>query len=186
MIRRLILLVLAALVVSLPAQADTLGLYFSAVEFSAETASATVEPGFVLVAYIVLTDAGAGVIDGYEVAIACTAADFAIPFTNLTFDTNDGTNTNQIVTFMTPKPVQAAGTVLTTVFVSTSSTDIETISFGAATPSSLPGAAPVVRYGDGSLVACDLPFGSENVAWLNGEVVAGEPATWSGVKAAFR
>ncbi len=101
------------------AQDDALGLYFSDSEFTQETAGATNSLGFMLAGYIVLTNATGVSVAGYEVAITCTAPDFAIPMTNLTFDANAGTNSNQIITFMSPKPVEAGGTVLATIFITT-------------------------------------------------------------------
>ncbi|MBK7771821.1 MAG: hypothetical protein IPI48_15215 [bacterium] len=129
-----------------PAQDNALGLYFSDSTFTPATASAMVSPGFLHVAYIVLTNPTGAVIEGYEVGITCTAADFGIPLTNLVFDTNLGSNVNQRVTFSLPKPALAGGTVLAAVFISTESTAFETISFGAASPPSLPGGLPVVDY----------------------------------------
>lgn len=168
------------------AQEDALGLYFSNTEFTSETASATVVPGFVMLAYVVLTNPTGSAVDGYEVGITCTAADFGIPLINLFFDSNAGTNTNQIISFTTPKPVIAGGTVLMTIFLNTESTDLETIAFGASWPSSLPGDRPVVDYGSEGLVACGQPFGSATVAWLNGLAVGTEASSWGELKALFR
>lgn len=169
------------------AQPDAMGLYFSSTTYTLSTASAMNAPGFALAAYIVLTNPSGAMISGYEVGIACTAPDFAIPLTSLTFlDNNAGTNLNQIVTFGSPKPAVAGGTVLAAVFLTTGSTDLETISFGASSPSRLPGASPVVDYGAGGLAACSQPFGSPVVAWLNGLPVRDEPSTWGEVKANFR
>ena len=183
---------IAALLISLLsagpvlAQDDALGLYFSDTEFTAGTASITVVQGFMMAGYIVLTNPTGTTINGYEVGIASTAGDFAIPMTSLTFDTNEGTNLNQIITFLTPKPALPDGTVLATIFFTTDSTDLETISFAASSPASLPGELPVIDYASGPLVACSLPFGTSAVAWLNGEPVANDETSWSGVKALFR
>ncbi len=168
------------------AQDDALGLYFSSSTFNLGTSSATNAPGFMIASHIVLTNPTGAVIDGYEVGISCSAADFAIPLTSLMFDLNLGTNANQIVTFLSPKPVVAGGTVLSSVFLATASTDFESISFGAASPSSLPGDAPVIDYGIGGLAACSQPFGTSVVAWLNGLPVSEESSTWGGVKALYR
>lgn len=171
---------------TLLAQDDALGLYFSDSTFSAETASTTVTPGFMMAGYIVLTNPTGVLIDGYEVGITCTAGDFAIPLTSLFFDLNAGTTANQIVTFLSPKPVVAGGTVLSTIFFTTNSLALETIAFGASSPSSLPGDLPVIDYGAGGLVACGRPFGTPVVAWLNGQAVATEGSSWGAVKATFR
>jgi hypothetical protein len=179
---------LAALMLVGPAQAqdDALGLYFSDTEFTEETASADITPGFLLVAYIVLTSPTGTVVDGYEVGISCTAPDFAIPLTGLQFfDQNLGTNTNQIVTFGTPKPVAAGGTVMTSVFLGTGSTELEEISFGPSDPSSLPDGRPVVAYGDLGLVACSYPWGDPVVARLNAEPVSVDQRSWSRLRALF-
>lgn len=169
-----------------PAQDNALGLYFSGSTFTPATASAMVSPGFLTAAYIVLTNPTGAVIEGYEVSIACTAADFGIPVTSLMFDTNLGSNVNQRVTFMSPKPALAGGTVLSTAFISTASTAFEAISFGAASPPSLPGDLPVVDYAGTGPVACSLPWGTPAVAWLNGVPVSVEASTFGAVKALFR
>lgn len=181
-------LLLSCLLLSLPAlaQEDVLGLYFSDTTFTLETASASVPSGSLLAGYIVLTGPTGAVINGYEVGISSSAPDFAIPMTNLTFDTNDGDNLNQIITFMTPKPALAEGTVLATVFLSTASTAPETISFAAASPSSVGGVAPAVDYSSGPAVACSPPWDAPYVAWLNGQPVATDRAAWDEVKALFR
>jgi hypothetical protein len=165
---------------------DGLGLFFSSTEFSMETAVIDVVPGFMMTGYIVLTDPSGAVIDGYEVGITCSAEDFEIPMTNLTFDINAGTNLNQIITFMVPKPAVAAGTILATIFFTTESIDLETIVFGASTPASLPVDQPVVDYGAGGLVAADHPFCTSIVAWLNEQPVPIEGSTWGAVKATFK
>lgn len=181
-----VLLVGLAAAVPAAAQDNALGLYFSDSAFTAETASRTVAPGFLMPGYIVLTNPTGDLIDGYEVGITCTAADFAIPMTNLTFDTNEGTNTNQIISFAVPKPALAGGTILAMILFSTDSANVETISFGASSPSSLPGDLPVVDYRAGGVVACGQPFGTPIVAWLNAETVAAENSTWGDLKATFR
>ncbi|MBK6733264.1 MAG: hypothetical protein IPG61_04120 [bacterium] len=169
-----------------PAQDNALGLYFSGSTFTPATASAMVSPGFLTAAYIVLTNPTGAVIEGYEVGITCTAGDFGIPLTNLMFDTNLGSNVNQRVTFMSPKPALAGGTVLATVFLATASTDFEEISFGAAAPPSLPGDLPVVDYAGTGPVPCGQPWGTPAVAWLNGVPVSVEASTFGAVKAIFR
>jgi hypothetical protein len=168
------------------AQDDVLGLYFSNTVFSEATANAHVVPTFNLAAYIVLTKPTGAVISGYEVRITSTAAGFAIPLTNLFFDINAGSNVNQIVTYSIPKPALPDGTVLAAVIIGTDDLDPETISFGASSPSRLPGDRPVIDYGAGGLVACSQPFGTPVVAWLNGQPVANEYSTWGAVKATFR
>ncbi len=169
-----------------PAQDNALGLYFSGSTFTPATASAMVSPGFLHAAYIVLTNPTGAVIEGYEVGITCTAGDFAIPLTNLMFDTNLGSNVNQRVTFMSPKPALVGGTVLAAVFLATASTDFEEISFGAASPPSLPGDLPVVDYAGSGPVPCGQPWGTPAVAWLNGVPVSVEASTFGAVKAIFR
>ena len=171
---------------SAPAQDDALGLYFSSTEFGPETASATVAQGMMMACYIVLTNPTGALIDGYEVGISSSAVDFAIPLTNLTFDTNEGTNSNQIIPFLIPLPTVAGGVVLATIVFTTESTDLETIMFGASSPSSLPGILPVIDYGAEGLVACGQPFGTPVVAWLNGQAVANNQSSWGGVKAVFK
>lgn len=184
----LIALLLFALPAAEPAMAqdDALGLYFSDSTFSLATASRANAPGFVVAAYIVLTNPTGAVVSGYEVGVSSTAADFAVPVTSLIFDINLGSNTNQLVSFMFPKPTAAGGTVLAMIGFSTASVAPETIAFAAATPSSLPGVLPVVNYGAGRLVACSQPYGTPVVAWLNGQPVAAENATWGAVKSTFR
>ena len=167
------------------AQDDALGLYFSDTSFTPETAAATVTPGFALAAYVVLTSATGTAVHGYEVGIACTAADFGIPVTSLFFGDNAGTPTNQIVTFGAPKPVAPGGMVLCTVFLTTGSTGYEVISFGPSVPASRPGGVPTVDYGAGP-TACSYPFGGPGVAWLNGQPVPARPAAWSRLQALYR
>ncbi len=181
------ILALTATAASASAQDDALGLYFSDSEFTLDTAHTVTTPGFTTAAYIVLTNPTGTMVTGYEVDITSTAADFAIPLTNLAFDaTNLGTNTNQIVTFFGPKPTSPAGTVLTTVFIATDSVAYEEIAFGPADPSSLPDDAPVVDYGAGGLVACSAPFAAPAVAWLNGTPVPARQMSWGSVRALFR
>ncbi len=182
----LIAILLACLPATNAAAADALGLYFSDTVFTLDTAAATVTPGFLTAAYLVLTGPTGAVVSGYEVAITCTAPDFAIPLTSLFLDTNAGTNVNQIVTFAVPKPALPGGTVLAAVFLQTASEVPETISFGPSTPSSLRCGCPVVDYGAEGLVACDWPFGTPAVAWLGGAPIADEPAAWGAVKALYR
>ncbi|MBM4129652.1 hypothetical protein FJ250_01300 [bacterium] len=179
---------LACLLATGPARAqdDGLGLYFSQSEFSLFTAAATNVPGFALASYIVLTAPSGDVITGYEVGIASTAADFAIPLTSLFFDTNLGTNVNQRVTFAVPKPALPGGTLLSAAFLTTGSLLPETISFGPSSPSSLRCCLPVVFYAGTGPVVCSYPHGTPDVAWLNGAPVPGEPRAWGDVKAMFR
>ncbi len=179
-------IILSVIATAAWAQDDALGLYFNETEFTQETANRTTAPGFTMPGYVVLTNATGPMIAGYGVGIASTAADFSIPVTSLGFgDSNSGTNTNQIVSFLTPKPVAAGGTVLSTIFFVTDSTELEEISFGPSNPSSLPG-VPVVEYVPGGAVACSQPFGTPTVAWLNAEVVAVQTEAWGGVKALYR
>ena len=168
------------------AQDDALGLYFSSTVFSIETADATVMPGFTMAGYVVLTLPTGAMITGYEVGISSSAADFTIPVTSLFLDTNLGTNTNQRVTLAVPKAAVAGGTVLSTAFLATDSLVPETVSFGPSSPSSLPAGMPVVFYAGVGPVACSYPHGTPVVAWLNGQPVADDGATWGGVKALFR
>lgn len=168
------------------AQDNALGLYFNESEYTLDTAHRLVAPGFAMPGYIVLTNPTLTMVTGYEVGIACTAPDFAIPMTNLTFDTNLGTNTNQIVTFMTPKPAAPSGTVLATVFLTTDSTDYEEIAFGPSDPSSLPGSMPVIYDGAGGFVPASAPFEASAVAWLNGTPVPVQRVSWEKVRALFR
>jgi len=163
---------------------NALGLYFSDTEFTQETATAEIEPDFLLASYVVLTGATGSTVAGYEVVISCTAPDFSIPVTSLFWGENAGTSTNQIVHFATPVPVVAGGTVLSTALVGTASTGYEEISFGPADPSSLPG-TPVVDFGGGDLQPCSYPFGTPVVAWLNADPVATEARSYSGVKRLF-
>lgn len=168
------------------AQDDAMGLYFSETEFTIDTAQAVVSPGFTTAAYIVLTNPTMAVATGYEVNISSSASDFAIPVTSLSFDTNLGTNTNQIVTFSIPKPTAPGGTVLATVFIATASTNYEEIAFGPSIPSSLPAGVPVIYDGAGGLVAGSPPFDASAVAWLNGVPVPDEGVSWGDVRALFR
>ncbi len=184
--RWLCALLLACAPVTAAFAADALGLYFSDTVFTLGSATATVEPGFLTPAYIVLTEPTGAVVSGYEVAITCTAPDFTIPLTSLFFDTNAGTNVNEIVTFLVPKPTLPGGTVLATVFIQTNSEMPETISFGPSSPSRLRCGCPVIDYGPEGLVACDWPFGTPVVAWLNGHPIADESAAWGAVKALYR
>ncbi|MFO7609674.1 MAG: hypothetical protein R6X35_10840 [Candidatus Krumholzibacteriia bacterium] len=180
-----VLFMIVAVATAAVAQTDVLGLYFSDTEFTADTAHAQNSPGFMLACYIVLTNPTGTTVHGYEVGITSTAADFTVLYLPI-FDTNEGTDTNQIVTFGTPMPVQAGGTVLSPIFIGTDSTEIETIAFGAADPSRVTGDVPGVDYGSGPLVACNLPFGVPEVAWLNGAVVPAERTAWGSIKSLFR
>jgi len=167
------------------ASAETMGLYFSETTYTEATAHADVTPGVALASHLVVLDSSEAAIAGYEVQITCTAADFAIPF-GVIGGMNSGTSTNQIVQLYAPVPVAPEGTVLTTLILTTGSTAPEEIMFGPSEPSSLPDGLPVVDYGQGNLVACDYPFGSEVVAWLNSEPVATEATSLSEIKSLFR
>lgn len=187
--KRLLLLVALACLLSAGAaraQDDALGMYFNATTFSLEAAAVAAQPGFTIAAYLVLTSPTGGTITGYEVAISSSAADFSIPVTSLFLDTNLGTNANQRVTFLVPKPALAGGTVLSTAFIATDSLLPETIAFGPSTPSSVACCSPAVVYSGVGPVPCSYPWGTPVVAWLNGQPVAEQPQSWGEVKALFR
>lgn len=187
--RRLIPVIIAA-VVAASATAQTvdnaLGLYFNDSEFTFDNTNLTVQPGYAFVSYVVLRNATGSVISGYEVGIASTAPDLMVVIaTGPNGWTNVGTGFNQRVHYLLPVPVAASGTVLATVILWTSSTSYEEISFGPATPPSLPGDRPVVDFGGGYLQLCNYPFGSAVVARLNDEPVTDAATSWSRVKALF-
>ena len=163
---------------------NALGFYFSDTEFTRESASGVSTPDFAQTAYVVLTNATGTVVSGYEVSIAATAPDFAIIFTDLLFD-NAGTNTNHLVTFSTPLPVDPDGTVLSMCIFTTETTEFTEISFGPSEPSSLPD-TPTVTFADIGLVPGTYPFDGPVVAWLNEDPVASEAQSWSGVKSLFQ
>jgi hypothetical protein len=179
---------LASLLVAAPAlsQGDAMGLYFALGDYSLETAVAQVVPGSYLTGYIVLTSTSGGVVNGFEVNISCTAADFSVLSPSVYLGTNQGSHTNLIVTFTEPRIAVPMGTMLELVSIRTASLDHEAISFGASSPASLPGGTPVVVYGDIGPVACSYPHGTPVVAWLNGQPVSSDDMTWGAVKSLFR
>ena len=181
----LILLAFTIIILAAPARSgDALGLYFSDSEFNQDSATVMLEPDLAVMAYIVLTEPTGDVVAGYEVGIACTDPDFIYFAPSLIWE-NDGTDTNQIVHFVEPKPVLPGGTVLSSGFLSVQSTDEELVTFGPSDPSSIDEPRPAVEYVAVGWMACDGPFGSDVVAWLNPNPVATAPTSWSGVKGLF-
>lgn len=165
------------------ASADTLGLYFSDTQFDADTAACEgLPPNYSTTAYIVLTQASGSTVAGYEVGIASSAPDFSIFMLGWE---NQGTPYNQLVHFVSPKPVLPGGTVLYAIIIFTGSAECQTISFGPAVPPSLPDGLPVVDYVDVGLRSCGYPFGSPVVATVNCGPVADATTAWGDVKALF-
>ncbi len=165
---------------------NVMGFYFSDTEFNYETAATTIVPGYARIGYVVLTNAMGSEVAGYEVSIACTAADFQVYVTSMGWGENTGTNTNQIVHFLTPVPVSPTGTVLSNAIFYTESTSYEEITFGPSDPSSLPDGFPVVDFGGGDLQPCSYSFGTPVVARLNDQSVGATSQSWSDVKALFQ
>jgi len=165
---------------------DALGFYFSDTDFTRDSASIETSPDFAQTAYVVLTNATGSVINGYEVMITTTSPDFSIVTTGLGWGENSGTNSNQIVDFLTPVPVDPGGTVLTMCIFSQSVTEFVEISFDASEPSSLPDGVPTVTYADLGVLPCTYPFEGSVVAWLNEDPVATTGRNLSSVKDLFR
>jgi len=165
---------------------DALGFYFSDSDFTRDSASIVTSPDFAQTGYVVLTNATGSVINGYEVMITATSPDFSIVTTGLGWGENSGTNTNQIVDFLVPVPVDPGGTVLTMCIFSQSVTEFVEISFGASEPSSLPDGVPTVTFADLGVLPCSYPFEGAVVAWLNEDPVSVTGRSLSRVKGLFR
>ena len=144
-------------------------------------------------AYVVLLNPTVESVGGYEVGIGMGAAPpFVLGVTGPNGWTNFGGNMNHLVGYTEPLPQIEGGTVLATMNMLYTGTDVIAVHYGPSDPPSIPG-VPVIADGTNPdiLIACNLVGDSEGdfpdvVATINGGgVVATENHTLSGVKALF-
>jgi len=191
--KKLLALALVALMAgSALAQAPEIGMFFSDTEFTQETANIA-SPAGPFNGYVVLLGSDLSILGGYEVGIAEDSGGtlFALSVTGPNGWTNFGSNFNHLVGFQTPLPVVPEGVVLSTVQMLYSGTDVVTFTMGASNPNSIDDHdGPVIADGSdpNNLVACWTTGGAPTapVASVNGQVVAVEAETLTGVKALFQ
>lgn len=138
-------------------------------------------------AYVVLLNATVESIGGYEVGIGIPATVFVLSASGPNNWTNFGGNLNHLCGYGTPVPAMAEGTVLSTMNMLYTGTDIIEVLYGPSEPASIPG-MPVIADGANPdiLIGCNLTSTGDVVATINGGgVVATEQHTLSGVKALF-
>jgi hypothetical protein len=137
--------------------------------------------------YVVLLNPTVESVGGYEVGISMPATVFVLGVTGPNGWTNFGSATNHLAGYQVPLPVAEGGTVLSTLNMLYTGTDIIYIGFGEATPPSIPG-VPVIANGANpdDLIACNLTSDGGFVATINGPgVIATEDYSLTGVKALF-
>ena len=138
-------------------------------------------------AYNVLLGPTVETVGGYELGISMPAEVFVLGVTGPNGWTNFGSNLNHLCGYQTPLPVVDGGTVLSTLNMLYTGTDIIYIGFGPSDPASIPG-VPVIANGADpeDLIACNLTSDGGFVATINGPgVVATEQHSLSFVKALF-
>ncbi len=138
-------------------------------------------------AFIVLLNPAIESIGGYEVGIDIPATVFVLGVIGENGWTNFGDNLNHLCGYQTPLPVAPGGTVLSTLNMLYTGTDIIYVAYGEATPPSIPG-VPVIANGANpdELIACNLTSDGGFVATINGPgVVATEDHSLTSVKALF-
>jgi hypothetical protein len=170
---------------------NMMGMFFSDTEFTDATTSWT-NTFAPFNAYIVLLNATVETVGGYEVGIGIPGTVFLLSVTGPNGWTNFGGNTNHLCGYQTPLPRGEVGTVLSTVQMLYTGTDIVGILFGPATPATIPGVPVIADGANPDLVfACQLTADANGpnpalVATINGPgIVATEEHTLSGVKALF-
>jgi hypothetical protein len=148
-------------------------------------------------AYIVLLAPSVASVGGYECGIGMGAAPpFVLGVTGPNGWTNFGGNMNHLVGYTEPLPRMDGGTVLATMNMLYTGTDVIAVHYGPSDPASIPD-VPVIADGSnpdiliGCTLTCDTnpetnPF-PDVVATINGGgVVATENHTLSDVKALFQ
>lgn len=188
----LALALVAVMAGSALADAPEVGLYFSNTEFTQETVNFAAPLATPFSAYIALTMSDLTSVGAYEVGISHDGGS-ALLITGASGPngwTNFGNNLNHLAGYQTPLPVNENGTVLGQVDMLLLSPSTVVFTMHGANPPSVPGHdGPVLADGQNSsnLVVCWTPAGAPNgeVASLNGEVVAVEQNTLTGVKALF-
>ena len=191
--KKLLALALVVMVAgSAVAQDDNMmGMFFSDTVFTDETTNHTnlFAP---FNGYIVLLNATVETVGGYEVGIGIPATVFLLGVTGENGWTNFGGNTNHLCGYQVPLPAMPEGTVLATINMLYTGTDIIGIEFGPAEPATIPG-VPVIADGANpdDVYACQLTADANGefpnlVATINGGgIVATENHTLSDVKALF-
>jgi hypothetical protein len=167
-------------------ESNMMGMFFAEPYVSENTNLNTAAAPFN--AFVVLLNASVELVGGYEVGIAISDPTvFVLSVVGPNGWTNFGSNTNHLAGYATPLPAEADGTVLSVMnMLYTGGQEVQ-ISFGEATPPSIPG-APVIADGSNPdiLISCNLTSDGGYVATLNGDgVVATEAHTLTGVKALF-
>jgi len=171
---------------------NMMGLFFSGEEFTDDTTNLDA-PGAPFNSYIVTLNPEMMSVSGYEVGISISDPSvFVLSAVGPNGWTNFGDNTNHLAGFGTPVPVVDNAAVLCVLQLLYSGTDTVNITFGAATPPSIPDHdGPVLADGANPdiLMPCfatsDESMGGL-VATLNGEgVIAVQNHSLTGVKALF-
>jgi len=169
-----------------------MGLYFSDTEFSSSTAN--IDTGAAPFSmYLVLLDGQIETLAAYEAQFSFTSEEvFILDATGPNGWTNFGSITDHMAGYMTPLPLAASGSVISTMTLLYPGTDQVDIFLGGSTLESLPGwdGPVIVAPGpDQPLLACDLSSGASGttdvVAWLNRVPVAVENHSLSEVKSLF-
>ena len=177
----------------------SMGLFFSDTDFSDATSNKDTAPGDeAFFAYIVMLDCVSTSVGGYEVGITGITDPggtiFILGVDGPNGWVNFGDNTNHLVGYGVPLPVELDGTaVLATMQILDPIGTVGDFVFGPSDPSSFPDLTVPV-FSDGPvatiLMTCTLTTGVFNevgtVATLNGDgIVATESASWTDVKALF-
>ncbi|MBD3220169.1 hypothetical protein GF314_02925 [bacterium] len=167
---------------------NMMGMFFSETDFTDENTN--FDPvGAPFNGYVVLLNTTVETVGGYELGIAVSDPTvFVLAVTGPNGWTNFGDNLNHLVGYQVPLPAGDVGTVLATVNMLYSGTDLVTFAFGPSEPSSIPG-YPVIADGANpdDLYACPLTNEDAGyVATLNGDgVTATETSSWTNVKSLF-
>jgi len=178
-----------------------MGVYFSDTEFTAENTNLVTDAN-PFDFYVVLRDAQVATIGGYECGIEISeVAVFILAVTGPNGWTNFGHNTNHLVGYQVPVPVDANGNVvLCTMMALYVLGDPVDIIMGPSSPSTgdpnnnpwgYSWNGPVIGEGadPNHLLCCHLTSGAADypdvVATLNGVVVATETRNWSQIRTLF-
>jgi len=138
-------------------------------------------------AHVVLLNPTVESVGGYEVGVQLDPTVFVLGVTGPNGWTNFGNNTNHLCGYQTPLPVADGGTMLASLNMLYTGTDIIYIGYGQADPPSIPG-VPVIADGSNPdlLLPCALTSDGGFVATINGGgVVATENHSLTSVKALF-
>ncbi len=119
--------------------------------------------------YVVLLDPTVDSVGGYEVGIEMPGTVFVLAASGPNGWTNFGNNTNHLCGYQTPLPVSEGGTVLASLNMLYTGSDIIYINYTQAEPPSIPG-VPVIADGSNPdiILPCNLTSDGGFVATING------------------